>query len=351
MFAHHRPMRLSSLSLVVVLASLVALAGCRVKPVDNTMTPVDLAIIGDTPYGQAQFDALPRLVDNINADASVAEVLHVGDIKAGAAVCSDEYVASVDTAFATFVDPLLFTPGDNEWADCWKAAGGGYWPQERLEHLRQVFHDPVGLSIAGDRTDRVVQEVLTQEGFPENQMWMRSNVVLAMVNLSGSNNATERWFGSAATPAQIQAQAEANAARDAANRTWLTQAFQFARDNGATGVVLVTQADMFAGTSAIDAQYTGFTTFVRHLATETVAYGKPVLLVNGDSHGYATRKPLLTGSTRYGVATAVPNLTQVTVKQSQTLAANGTVSYEWLELRLDPTNPTAPFSWTRVAGA
>jgi hypothetical protein len=349
-FARHRPIRIPAVSILLALACLAALAGCRVKPVDNAMTPVDVAVIGDTPYGPAQFAALPRLIDTINADTTVAEVLHVGDIKAGGAVCSDEYVASVDTAFGSFVDPLMFTPGDNEWADCWKTAGGGYWPQERLEHLRQVFHDPAGLSVAGDRADHMVQEALVQEGFPENQMWMRSNVVLAMVNLSGSNNATERWFGSAATPAQIQAQNDANAARDTANRAWLTQAFQFARDNGATGVVLVTQADMFAGTSAIDAQYTGFTAFVRHLAVETVAYAKPVLLVNGDSHGYATRKPMLSGSTRYGVATAVPNLTQVTVKQSQTLAADGTVSYEWLELHLDPTNASVPFTWTRMTG-
>lgn len=350
MFARRPSLRIPAVSIVLTLAFLAVLAGCRVKPVDNAMTPVDLAVIGDTPYGPAQFAALPRLIDAINADPSVAEVLHVGDIKAGGAACSDEYVASVDDAFATFVDPLLFTPGDNEWADCWKAAGGGYWPQERLEHLRQVFHDPAGLSVAGDREDRFVQETVVQEGFPENQMWMRSNVVLATLNLPGSNNATERWYGSAATPAQIQAQNEANAARDTANRAWLTRAYQFARDNGATGVVLVTQADMFAGTSAIDAQYTGFAAFVRHLAVETAAYAKPVLLVNGDSHGYATRRPLLAGSTRYAVTTAVPNLTQVTVKQSQTLAADGTVSYEWLELHLDPTNTTVPFTWTRMSG-
>src|SRR4051812_20714444 len=84
-----------------------------------------LAVYGDAPYGltnadTAQFEATPAFIDAVNADPKVQRVIHVGDIHSGKQFCTDAYNRSVFTLWTRFQDPLVFTPGDNEWADCHK---------------------------------------------------------------------------------------------------------------------------------------------------------------------------------------------------------------------------------------
>ena len=50
------------------------------------LEPIELALIGDTPYGAAQLEAFPTLVNSINA-AGVRAIIHVGDIKNGSTRC------------------------------------------------------------------------------------------------------------------------------------------------------------------------------------------------------------------------------------------------------------------------
>ena len=45
-------------------------------------------------------------------------VAHLGDIKSGSTLCNDEYFAFVRSQFDRFADPLVYTPGDDEWTDC-----------------------------------------------------------------------------------------------------------------------------------------------------------------------------------------------------------------------------------------
>ena len=61
-------------------------------------------------------------------------------------------------------------------------------------------------------------------------------------NVPGSNNDTVPWFGAATMSAE---QAAEVTARDAANLLWLEKAFATAEANGAKGVVLIFQADMW----------------------------------------------------------------------------------------------------------
>jgi hypothetical protein len=49
--------------------------------------------------------------------------------------------------FDALEDPLVYTPGDNEWTDCHRANNGGYTPTERLDTLREVFFDRPGWSL------------------------------------------------------------------------------------------------------------------------------------------------------------------------------------------------------------
>jgi hypothetical protein len=96
-------------------------------------------VIGDIPYGDAQIAQLPGRIDQINADRQVQLVDHLGDIKSGSSLCTDEYFAMIRTQFDRFTDPLVYTPGDNEWTDCHRPNNGSYNPLERLAKVRQVF--------------------------------------------------------------------------------------------------------------------------------------------------------------------------------------------------------------------
>jgi hypothetical protein len=72
------------------------------------------------------------------------------------------------------------------------------------------------------------------------------------------------------------------------------------------------------------------------LATD---FGKPVLVVQGDSHVYKTDQPLAAGDAIHGVTQPVPNVTRIVVQ--------GETTSEWLKLRVDPRGATL-FSWERI---
>jgi hypothetical protein len=104
-------------------------------------------VIGDMPYGDSEIAKFPSRIQDINADSALKFVAHVGDIKNGSSVCSDEYFAKIRSEFDTFEHPLVFTPGDNEWVDCHRTNNGAYNPLERLAKLREVFFDEPGKTL------------------------------------------------------------------------------------------------------------------------------------------------------------------------------------------------------------
>jgi Calcineurin-like phosphoesterase len=84
-----------------------------------------LAVFGDEPYGtvqgdHAQLDATPAFIDSMNADPDVSTVIHLGDIHSGKQWCTQPYDQSIADLWTRFTDPLVYTPGDNEWSDCHK---------------------------------------------------------------------------------------------------------------------------------------------------------------------------------------------------------------------------------------
>ncbi len=121
-------------------------------------------------------------------------MIHIGDIKAGAALCTDEYFQDIADQFATFTDPLVYTPGDNEWTDCHRANNGGYNPLERLAKVRELFFPNPGYTLG------VPTRIKAQKGFPENQRWAAANVEFAALHILGSNNGLAPWFGDRANP-------------------------------------------------------------------------------------------------------------------------------------------------------
>jgi calcineurin-like phosphoesterase family protein len=306
-----------------------------------------LAVIGDTPYGDAKLAEFPRLVALINADPKVEVVLHAGDIKAGSSSpCTDEYFSAVKALFDGFKDPLVYTPGDNEWTDCHVASknNGLYTPTERLQAVRALFFPVAGQTLGG-----YPRHVLTEADDPansayvENTMWMASDVVFAALNIPGSNNDLAAWGSPLpANAANYPSQAQERASRAQANSAWLEKAFAVASENEAAGVVLLFQADMWDPTAPLS----GYDELVQQIGNLAAAFGKPVLLLEGDSHIFRVDQPFLAGSPLFAMHPATPvaeNVTRLVVEGS---AAGRT---EYVRLTVHPKDKRAGlFSFERV---
>jgi len=95
------------------------------------------------------------------ADPKVSRVVHLGDIKNGSSRCDTTYFQARLADFNRFADPLVYTPGDNEWTDCHRANNGAYLPIERLDTLRRLFFAKLGQTL-GKRRAAVIRLERTQ---------------------------------------------------------------------------------------------------------------------------------------------------------------------------------------------
>jgi Calcineurin-like phosphoesterase len=287
-------------------------------PAEPAAAPVTFALLGDTPYGDAQRAQFPALVDVINADPAIRFVLHAGDVKNGSSTCDDARFADLAALYNTFADPFVLTPGDNEWTDCHRTAAGGYLPTERLEAVRRVFFPNPGATL-GQRRMPVLTQALDPRhaAYRENVLFARSQVIFATVHVVGSENDLAPWaqLPGGDRPDLRLAEFEA---RKAAALDWIDLAFAAAHLSGAAGVFLLMQAEPTATP--------GFAEIRARIAAAAAAFHKPVLLVHGDEHVYEV-EPGYAG---------VANLTRV--------ETFGDTAAQWLRVTVDPRT-AAVFSW------
>ena len=312
----------------------------------SSAAPVDLAVIGDTPYGAEQIADFPQLLANIDADDRISTVIHLGDIKSGSTRCDDAYFADVFAGFSTLTIPLVYTPGDNEWTDCHRANNGGYDPVERLDFIRKVFFSVPGVALGGGLKQLLPQsDDPSFENYVENAIWFESSVAFGTVHVVGSNDSALPWYTDDKTGTKVDDPLRRDAerlAREVATLAWIDRLFNVATEQNAAGVALMMQADMF-DPSATPAQLSSFAPIVQKIAARTKAFGKPVLLLEGDSHVFGVDNPLATGNSLHNVTIAVPNLTRIVVQGSTT-----TPKTEWLRLHVDAGSPSV-FTWERHA--
>ena len=325
--------------------------------------PFSYAVIGDFPYGAVKRAELPHLVDQINADPAVERVLHAGDIKAGSSSpCTDAYFLDIRAQFDRFQDPLVYTPGDNEWTDCHVALknNGLFLPTERLQKIREIFFPVPGLTI-GVNADRVISQAQVDPdnaAYVENVMWGHSKVVFASLHITGSNDDTAPW---ASTPpvqsppelpgpvstwtAQLAQQPAEIAARKKANFAWLDRVFANAHTDS-RAVVLLFQADMWDGTLANRATtISAYDDYVIRIGKLAAEYGKPVLIIQGDSHIFRVDYPYTPTSPLFGLHPNTPVATNVT-----RMVMNGSSSStEYVRLTIDTKAKSGnPFSIVEV---
>jgi Calcineurin-like phosphoesterase len=297
------------------------------------------AVIGDIPYGAEQLARFPKVVVQINADPRVSLVNHLGDIKSGSTECTDAYFARIRTELDRFADPLVYTPGDNEWTDCHRPNNGAFNPLERLAAVRRVFFDQPGTSL-GQEPARLRSQA--RSGYPENVRYRRNRVSFGLPHIVGSNNGLAPWTGR--TTASPEQTAEV-LGRTAASIELIRDTFAVARQERDRAVVIMTQADMFDPTVRDPkyADYYAYTPIVRALAEESAAFRGPVYLFNGDSHVFNSDRPLGAGSpwrSLYGVTEPVESLQRITVDGSDN-------NDDYLRVTIHPRGREV-LTWTRV---
>ena len=140
------------------------------------------ALIGDTPYSDAERAELPKMLEAI-ADSHVDFVAHVGDFKNGKTRCDDSLFEDRHRLFNGSRVPFVFVPGDNEWSDCKRVSNGAYDPLERLASLRRLFW-PDNYSLGQHKLT-----LARQPGdYPEHARFRLGPVLFVALNLPGNDN-------------------------------------------------------------------------------------------------------------------------------------------------------------------
>lgn len=177
--------------------------------------------------------------------------------------------------------------------------------------------------------------------------------------MPGSNNDTLPWTGNVIDPA---AQAKEVAERTDADIRWLQAAFARAQARHAKAGVIGLQADM-GDPAAVAPGADGLcahTPFVRKLAELSTPFRKPVLLLNGDSHGYGADRPLAdplgaTGKS-HGTASTAPRRCRTCCasrfkRPPSTRLRNGCAGRSTRAIRTSSAGTTCPVAGIRWAAA
>jgi len=261
--------------------------GCLVFSAHLAAAELHFVALGDLPYGSDEVAGsnYRNLIDSINRTEPRFSI-HVGDFKSGSTLCSDEEFQRQRRHFDRFSRPVVFTPGDNEWTDCHRKSNGSFNPLERLAKLRSLFFTPY--QSLGATTMPVESQSVVHPKFPryiENQRWVIDGVLFITVHIVGSNNNFETR-----DPKAVEEFFE----RDAANRAWINAGFDLASTRKIEAVIVAFQADVFESASheATFPRHSGFLNVVGEtLLPRAAQFGKPVLLINGDSHRFRFDRP------------------------------------------------------------
>jgi hypothetical protein len=291
-----------------------------------------IGLWGDLPYNDAQKTVgVPNLITDMNSQR-LAFTVHDGDLKAGSGPCPDSLYTDAKARFNTLEAPAIFTPGDNDWTDCDRNPGVS--SAERLDFERKVFFS-TPFSMGQEQLRQEVQAA----PYVENRRWSVGRVTYATLNVQGSCN---NLCDASPDPSEW-------AARNAADIAWLKETFAKAKAQDAAAVMLVFQADPGWDNSDATRAPTrdprtlaendvdkkgqpipdGYQEFLTALRDETVAFGKPVVAVHGDSHYFRVDKPLQDAGGR-----RVQNFTRVETFGNH--AENNNNDVQWVKVDVDP---------------
>jgi ribosomal protein L24E len=279
-----------------------------------------IGLVGDTGYTPADAVRFDKVLAQMNR-FPLAFVAHDGDFKNPTTACTNDTFEAVKASFNTSKAPFVYAVGDNEWMDCNNTAvNPNVAPMdsvERLHELRELF-------FADDQSLGVNRMPLTtqrQAGYPENARWSKGGVVFATLNTPG--------------PSDDIMNTDESGPRRVANLAWLQTAFDQAQSSDAAAVMIIWQADPWFSTPGHDFSAT-WKYLIDALKERTAAFGKPVVLVHGDTHVFRIDNPFDDPNT---AKVEYPNFTRV---ETHALAGD---AINWIRATVDPSDPKV-FSFT-----
>ena len=307
---------MSSFARAVALAALLAAAGCATAPAPPPGS-FRFAIMGDTPYNAREEKAFVAMLGQLDREP-IEFAIHVGDIKAGDhSPCTDALYLERKAELDRSLHPIVLTPGDNDWTDCRRPGNGAMDPIERLERMRQIFFStPLSLGRKPMQTQaqsQCIVPVLPEcecSAHPENRLWTLRHVTFVTLDVPGSHD----------NVGYDERNDREALCREEANRQWLEKALAQARSSKAVGLVIAMQADPWATKKPV---YRGL---LSEIADVGKRFGRPVLLVHGDTHTYRVDWPFHDAE-----GTPIDNITR--------LETYGSPLVGWVEVSVDPSDP------------
>jgi len=298
----------------------------KVAPATKAAAPITrLALIADVPQWPAAEAQMTALFDSINAQ-QVSLIVHAGGIKGDTESCGDAVLGARLRVLDDSPLPLLYVPGETDWAECQKPINGRFDAVERLNRLRELFF-PIDNTL-GRRTLPVVRQSdqAMFRSFRENVRLVIGDVLVVGLNLPGDNN---HYRSEGGRNGEFEDRREAN-------RQWLSRAFSVAAQRDLPGIVVIAHADPLFGNgwekygkpSLLDGflrrkSRDGYLEFKRQLRELATKYAGQVLLVHASDNGFSVDKPLRDASGK-----VVNNFTRVALPI-------GTPS-RWTELVITP---------------
>lgn len=286
-------------SILLLLAVFVLATRGPRKPSPNPPGTFSFAALGDAPYYPWE-DLRYRVVLQDLQAHDLSWVLQVGDIFWRP--CTDRLYKRSLGWYNALRHPVIYTPGDNEWFDCWEPGSGGFAPQGRLKRIRQIFFAHPDRSLGGKTLP------LTSQGgeFVENARWSHQGMVFATMNIIGSQNGLKPF------PARTPEDDAAVQRRTKAAAAWVRETFNAARTSNATAVVIAFHANPAFEDPPDDSFRKSFEPFLTALEEETERFRRPVLVIQGDDHEYTVDHPLKRRTT----GRTLENLTRLQVPGS-----------------------------------
>jgi len=267
----------------------------KVTPPPAAAAPLTrMALIADVPQWPAAEADTTTLLDQIGTQ-QVSLIIHAGGIKGDTESCGDALLGARLRVLDDSPAPLLYVPGETDWAECAKPVNGRFDAVERLNRLRELFY-PVDATL-GRRTIPVIRQSdqAMFRSFRENVRVVIGGVMVVGLNLPGDNN---HFRSEGGRNGEFEDRREAN-------RQWLNRAFSVATQRDLPGVLVVVHADPLFGNgwekrgkpTLLDGflrrgTRDGYLEFKRQLRDLTAKFPGQVLLVHASDNGFSVDRPL-----------------------------------------------------------
>ncbi len=271
---------LFQLSQIAVTSAVSSNALVTIANVQASQTKTRFAVMGDCPYYAFEEIQVQRMIARLN-ELNLDFVVHLGDIKAAKALCTQALLDSRAELFSQLKAPLIYTPGDNDWADCRRHTNTNnneIDPLKAKSMLLQTWFGEGGLvekqSIARRGDSRLTIE--RQSTQVENARWRHGHTQFALVHAIGSND--NAGFDTNNDREQQL--------RSTNNLAWLDEFFNHAKDDAIKSLVIGFHASV-----NLNAPSKAYKPLIDSIRSSAIALKKPLLLMHGDTHTHRIDQP------------------------------------------------------------